>query len=527
LGYGGSILRLADLLRIALSALYQQRGRTLLTTLGVVIGTFILVLSLSIGEGIEQVVLRQFNRYDQLRQIHVNSGYGTREANIPPEELVIKGDMSNAKRERIRKAMIRWWSRSNVRHPTAPLNEERINVLAAIPHVEAVVPFIFQGCRAFFESHNTPVTSCSASPGNKHLEARLLAGQLFETPNDRSVLIHEYLAYLWGVFHDDDVAKLVGRKVRLEFHVGRRSPTMLLTLINGARGEVSSEEEKVLEKAIKQLPATVGKMEFTPQERDILGRVLGRRQPAASRTQDWSASEEFTISGIIREYNNDDPSPGMGLGSLSRDADVFIPVKTVEGLFARAPHYAENGFDSVTVTVDHEENVKEVARQIRAMGLTEFSLVEIFERVRKNVVLMTFATGFVAMIALLVAALGITNTMVMGVLERTREIGIMKAVGARDSHIQIIFLVEGALIGAVGGGLGLLFSWLASFPGDTAARALVEKHAETRLEESLFLFPLWLSVGVPLLAVAIATLAAVYPARRAAKVNPVLALRHE
>jgi putative ABC transport system permease protein len=135
--------------------------------------------------------------------------------------------------------------------------------------------------------------------------------------------------------------------------------------------------------------------------------------------------------------------------------------------------------------------------------------------------------GFIAVIALLVAALGITNTMVMGVLERTREIGIMKAVGARNSHIQVIFLLEGALIGAIGGGIGLLLSWLATFPGDSVARAVMEKQAEAKLTDSLFMFPLWLTLGVPLLATGIATLAAVYPARRAARVNPIIALRHE
>ena len=100
-------------------------------------------------------------------------------------------------------------------------------------------------------------------------------------------------------------------------------------------------------------------------------------------------------------------------------------------------------------------------------------------------------------------------------------------VGARDGHIQWIFLAEGLVLGLVGGLVGVLAGWLASFPGDRIAKSIVEKQTQTTLESSLFVFPLWLLVGVPLFAVVVTTLAAVYPARRAARVNPIQALRHE
>ena len=137
------------------------------------------------------------------------------------------------------------------------------------------------------------------------------------------------------------------------------------------------------------------------------------------------------------------------------------------------------------------------------------------------------AMTIVAAVALLVAALGIANTMLMSVLERTREVGIMKAVGAGNGHVQLIFLVEGAIIGLVGGTLGLLLGWAASIPGDRWARDMVQRDMRIELKESLFVFPLWLLLAVVAFAVVVTTLAAVYPARRAAKVNPVMALRHE
>jgi putative ABC transport system permease protein len=133
----------------------------------------------------------------------------------------------------------------------------------------------------------------------------------------------------------------------------------------------------------------------------------------------------------------------------------------------------------------------------------------------------------VAAVALLVAALGIANIMLISVLERTREIGLMKAVGARNGHLQLVFLVEGALIGLVGSVLGLLLAWGLSYPGDAWVRSTAARDLKTELNESIFVFPAWLIVAVAVFAILVTVLAAVYPARRAAKIDPVAALRHE
>ena len=90
----------------------------------------------------------------------------------------------------------------------------------------------------------------------------------------------------------------------------------------------------------------------------------------------------------------------------------------------------------------------------------------------------------------------------------------------------MIFLLEGGLIGLIGGGLGLLCGWLASYPGDAVSQRIILQQTGSRLEESLFVFPLWLTLGIPAFAVLVTTLAAVYPARRAARINPIAALRH-
>ena len=211
----------------------------------------------------------------------------------------------------------------------------------------------------------------------------------------------------------------------------------------------------------------------------------------------------------------------------TRDDDIILPTKEAVAFYLRTADGAKEGFGSVELTVDQEANVKQVAKTVAALGFGTFSLAEFIDTVRMNVLMVTFATAFVALVALLVAALGITNTMIMSVLERTHEIGIMKALGARTGHIRLIFLVEGAALGLAGGLIGLALAFLASFPGDAIAKSIMEPQTQTPVKGSLFDYPLWLVLGAPAVAALITTLAAVYPAHRAASVDPITSLRHE
>lgn len=191
------------------------------------------------------------------------------------------------------------------------------------------------------------------------------------------------------------------------------------------------------------------------------------------------------------------------------------------------PELAERGFESAIVEVDDVKHVKSVLKQIESKGLVAENQILRIEHEQAMYTMIFSAMTVVAVIALLVAALGITNTLFMSVLERVREIGIMKAIGAHHRHVQIIFLIEGALIGLVGGMLGMLLAWLASNPGDAWVRSMVQQEMSIQLHGSIFAFPLWLMIGVPVFATLVTTMAAYLPARRAARVDPVTALRHD
>ncbi len=117
-----------------------------------------------------------------------------------------------------------------------------------------------------------------------------------------------------------------------------------------------------------------------------------------------------------------------------QDADILLPTAAAFEFALLDPERAGSGFSQVLVTVDREDRVQEVSARISAMGYNEFSFGSFIDIVRLNVLMVTTAVALVAIAALVVAAVGITKTMIMSVLERTHEIGVMKAVGAKERH---------------------------------------------------------------------------------------------
>jgi len=133
-----------------------------------------------------------------------------------------------------------------------------------------------------------------------------------------------------------------------------------------------------------------------------------------------------------------------------------------------------------------------------------------------------FAIG---MIAIVVASLGIINTMVMSILERYKEIGIAKAVGARDSDVKKIFLFEAGTIGFLGGIFGLALGWAVSILINQVVNYFLARQGIPYV--NYFSFPWWLCLGAIAFSVLVSLVAGIYPTMRAARVDPVAALRHD
>jgi ABC-type antimicrobial peptide transport system permease subunit len=168
----------------------------------------------------------------------------------------------------------------------------------------------------------------------------------------------------------------------------------------------------------------------------------------------------------------------------------------------------------------------EVRRQITEKGFGSFSIVDQIEQIRTVFLIIDSVLGLLGGISLLVASFGIANTMIMSILERTREIGIMKAIGAEDREIKLIFFVEAAVIGVFGGIVGVLVAWgIDGLANRLAYRFILKPQGASFVD--FFSLPLYLSFGAILFALIISIVAALYPASRAARIDPVRALRHD
>lgn len=186
----------------------------------------------------------------------------------------------------------------------------------------------------------------------------------------------------------------------------------------------------------------------------------------------------------------------------------------------------KGGHRALVVKVESRRSLDSVRQEVERRGFDTFTVNDVLFFVGVFFAVIDVILGFFGGIGLVVAFFGIANTMVMAVLERTREIGVYKALGARNREIRRIFLFEAAAIGALGGGLGVLAGWTGGLGLNALASFLLASQLDGAAVRPFFV-PLWLgALGVGLSTV-VASVAGFYPAFRAARLDPVEALRVE
>jgi putative ABC transport system permease protein len=226
--------------------------------------------------------------------------------------------------------------------------------------------------------------------------------------------------------------------------------------------------------------------------------------------------------------------PAAGYGGYG-NARLLIPLETAATLRAaqvndlrdivRDSAANKTTYASLSVRAKSPSQVETVEASIKNLGFNAFSLLDASKSLRTFFSVFDSLLGIFGALALAVATLGIVNTLVMSILERRREIGVLKALGAADSDVQRLFFVEAGVMGLLGGILGVTFGWLLGRAVTYGTNVYLHRQNLNSIELSSV--PWWLVVAALGFAVLVSLVAGLYPASRAAKLNPVDALRYE
>jgi len=185
-----------------------------------------------------------------------------------------------------------------------------------------------------------------------------------------------------------------------------------------------------------------------------------------------------------------------------------------------------NSYSALIVRVHRSSEVESVEDKIKQLGYNTFSLLDATRSLRRFFAILDLFLGIFGSLALAVASLGIINTLVMSILERRREIGIMKAIGASDTDVQKLFFTEAGAMGVLGGSLGVLLGWLMGRAINFGTRIYMQRQQQFTPDD-VWLVPLWLVLGAIGFSLVVSLLAGLYPAARAARLDPVQALRYD
>lgn len=491
-----------DLLRLAFRNLRESKLRATLTSMGVIVGVAVIVTMVSFGLGLQRNMLSRFRALDLFNEMRV---FGK---NV---FAMAAGGRSQNSNRRENPNDRRGPSFRSDKEPTRILDDAAIAEISKIAGVAYVEPsltlFTYVRCNGHAEIESIAGASV---PNASSRFKDFTAGQMISSSVADEVVVKDSFARDFGF---EKPADAIGKTI--EFLAAPKAPG------NALKETTKQESEE---------PAGFFGL---PLEQETT--------PGASSGQ--LVAKTFRIVGVLDTRIKEGAGQG-GLRGLIPDARIYIPLPAAKqwsiehrgpmGMVAMAlaresgsmRESESEGYESAVVRVTDPVALTEVRKRLTELGFGSFSIVDQLDQIRTIFLIIDSVLGLLGGISLLVASFGIANTMIMSILERTREIGIMKAIGAEDREIKLIFFFEAAVIGLTGGVLGALAAWGIDAVANRLAYRFILKPQGASFVDFFYLPPyLWL--GAIAFALVVSILAALYPAARAARIDPVRALRHD
>jgi len=471
-------VKFGDLFRLSLENLWRTKLRSILTTLGVIIGIGVLVSMVSFGTGIQRNVTEAFLENDLFTSMQVL-----------PTKVDIQGIMSGdiggvAEAE-----------------DAPPLDQAALETIRAIPEVEIAYPEIIFPAKLKLGEYQTRtnIRGLPAGMGEFKPFSELPYGRFFEDDAEHSIVLSQRTLQNMGIRIDDPSQPE---------RAGRDEDDELVDL----------PPDSLLGREIELVSSVL--------DNRGLARSFMMGLPPTTRSAFREETTTLTIIGIEALTGGFESGRFRGGAMVPIDTAEEVPrlgFSRVWDLLGRKGD--REGFASVYVRVRSIDDLEPARAVVDSLGFGVLAIADELEEFRRNFLIFDSLLGAVGTIALIVASLGIVNTMVTSILERTREIGIMKAIGGSEIDIRRIFFVEAATIGVLGGVLGVLLAWVVTRIANVVANA--HMRPEGFAEVDFFYLPGWLILGAIGFSIAVSLLAGVYPAMRAARVDPVKALRHD
>ena len=425
-----------DMVIMAAKNLWKRKLRTLLTVLGVVIGTASIVVMMSIGIGLNESYTKELEQWGSLQIIEVynynwdNSG----------------GDVK--------------------------LDDKAVENFEAIEGVEAVAPMV--ETYGLIAANNRFVSDVSL----RGMDPSLMETFGYTVSEGRLLQEGDKTQVVLGAYTKDNF-----RNPKLSWQASMNAGPPEVDLF-GDRMVFTTDYSfgtKYADKSIKS------------QRIEVVGVMDGSNQNAYYTVMPIDQVIKIKEEQARRDREN------VG-GSSSQKEDKY---------------------STILVKVDNTDNVMDVQNAIKDMGYTAYSLADSLESINEMTNMIKLVLGAIGAVSMLVAAISISNTMIMAIYERTKEIGIMKVIGAKVMDIERLFLTEAAFIGFCGGAVGIVLSYLISF----GINYVIKTSGQSAYNISSI--PLWLSGVALLFATLVGILAGYLPAKRATKVSALTAIRTE
>ncbi|MCY6353731.1 ABC transporter permease [Clostridium sp. ZS2-4] len=449
-----------DLIRMGLKNLFRRKLRTFLTTLGIIIGTVSIVVTVSLGVGLKEFSRKQVMQWGNISVIDVRPQYRS-------------GMMSRGEHRNL-------------------LKKADFDKIKKIRDVELICPIMNVNAKLISGRYSAQVNILGVKPeymdklGYEIEEGRLLRG-------------------------GDKLNLVFGNKAALGFVKEGASENY----------DYYPEDGKEMKPKVKVLKDKM-LLSFDPDYgiKKTLAEQMEEQADEQTKQKKVIPPHKIKGVGVLKEDFSYDYSVFMSIDELKKLKEEYD--KKVDSRSKKI-----KGYESAKVKIKDVNKVKEAQQKIKDMGYEAYSLADQLSYIEKTTNIIQMVLGGIGAISLLVAAIGITNTMVMAIYERRKEIGVMKVIGASLKDIKKLFLFEATMIGLLGGTFGLIVSFLLSQGINVVGRSFMQGQGQLPEGTALSVIPLWLALGALGFTTIIGLISGYLPARKAMKLSALEAIKTE